>query len=145
MSLDYSIELDTQLTPEQLQHILESLPVASAAGLWRSRAVPISPRSQEVWQETYGFRPTVGFSYELTKNFEDRGRQERDVLASVAALWSLVPGDSYVTYLDGIPVLKRVGQRVVASTEWIRGQERRRSILDDVIRDSYEIAALPDV
>ena len=126
MSLDYSLDLTTRLTPDEVAEevvkvgrplgILEKTVIAQRLLVWstttRRTWLQVSPTRPQPWHppvsELGAITPTVQILFELDKN-DHVAEQQEDLIRLTAALLDRIPGDAVFSNLDVLWLVRKNG------------------------------------
>ena len=149
MSLAYTVYVATSLSPEQVDRALADDVTTStraakgAPTVRRQPAATVHPVSQAMFDDSYGFRPTVAATFDVPK-WDDREWAELGPLAEIAELLRSAPGDAYVNYSGLVTALLRRGDVITINAEWLAGRPWLRRHLPDLFGPACQVAHVPE-
>ncbi len=149
MSLGYTAYMTTALSPAQVDGALAAGEAAArraaphAPAARRRPTTAVHPISQAMFDDSYGFRPTVAVAFHVAK-WEDRERAELGPLAEIAGLLRAVAGDAYVDYSGLTPALLRRGGAATANAAWLAGRPWLRPRLSGLFGPACLVGHVPE-
>lgn len=124
MSLDYTLNIATDVSPEKIAALLAFTTGLREDGvdLWggavNARVIRKTGLGQEIVEETFGFRPTIAVVFHVIPS-EGYDTGLSGVARAVAQALRCLPGDAVLLKSGELMMLQRRSDEVVISDEWV--------------------------